>query len=738
MFVEEERLPAQVSDDVLRRAFNLVDSPFGVVDQEMMLVAVNDAYCKAMERPRDKLVNRPLFEIFPDNLAGFGGEVAVRESAERVFITGLTDTMPLLRYDVEDVAQPGVFVPRYWSVTISPVRNAAGAVEFITIHPEEVTDFVGERFQREASGELPMSATVTRAVHTVFSIELNRLRSLNSLAEALVGSETTEQVARTFLRDGLALVGGDTGLFASVADGLFYVTSDASMLSEHWARHRIVDGRDPISQVICEGEPEFFTNADEMLGRFGRENLIDVGVDIDSHHAWVVLPLVVRDGAAGVLVIGYEQPNPFTETLRLALLTMRNLIRQAAVRSLLRREQAETLASVATMLDPRLDTLSTIECSTLYRPAAKLSRSGGDWFDAIALNDHQMLFVIGDVANHGAHVVGEMARARSTIHALALNNPQPAEVAKQASLVLGTLANAHTTAVIAVYDQATMRFDWCVAGHPYPLLKKADGTVSALAETHGAPLGVFMPHEYSQSSIALEDGDTIVFYTDGLVERIGEPFSESLQRLKSAVQQAPAQVPLGDSLCRALIGDSIQADDIAILVVDVHNAKNDTKLNSLAMTTHGVREAAILETQASAPPSIPESIDAVNLSDHHHLPADFESLARIRRLAEPFGTGDPDRDSLFLTAVTEIATNAIEAHHAAQVSAGIDVDVDHTERTITIIDQGPGFDAGHQLRRPRPTSRENRGRGIRIARFICPSLTIQSSPTGTRVVLPAP
>lgn len=545
-------------------------SAFALVGRELRLVAVNDAYCVLVQRREAALVGRGLFEVFPDRPDSFGGQRLVRASIETVFVTGETETMPLLRYDVEDLDDPGEFVVRFWSVTISPVPETDGEIEHVVIHAEEVTEFIAERFQKEASGDRPLSASATGAVDSVFAIELSRLEALNSLAEALVSADTTEQVARAFLRDGLALVGAVSGLFVSVRDDHIHVADDARNPIEDWPRCLAEPGRDPICDVVDSGEPLFFSTRDELTDRYQRADLDAVNFDADDRgQAWAVLPLIVRDGAVGAIVVAFDRTYPFSEPIRLGLSTLRDLIRQAAARALLRSEQAATLESVAVMLDPRLDPIPGCSYSALYRPATQLADAGGDWYDAILVDEDHVLILIGDVADHGPRVVGEMARARATVHACAISKTDPAQIAQHASTVLDAFANSHTTACIAIYQPSTRHLAWCTAGHPFPLVRKATGDVIALAHTHGAPLGFITANPYNHSETTLDPGDTIILYTDGLIERPSEPFDHSLQRLIDTATGAVDTDNFAEHIYDNLIGESTHADDIAILTLTI-------------------------------------------------------------------------------------------------------------------------------------------------------------------------
>ena len=116
------------------------------------------------------------------------------------------------------------------------------------------------------------------------------------------------------------------------------------------------------------------------------------------------------------------------------------------------------------------------------------------------------------------------------------------------------------------------------------------------------------------------------------------------------------------------------------------------------------------------------------------MPPDDAELGPLRDFLATLHTGDADADTLFAIAVTEIATNAIEAHRRAGVDEHIVVTIDTRTRSVTIIDFGTGLPIPHETPSPDPAATS--GRGLIIARSICPGLRVDSSIRGTTVTLP--
>ncbi|GGV02041.1 hypothetical protein GCM10010211_81710 [Streptomyces albospinus] len=131
--------------------FAATPSPYLVMGTDLVVVDVNDAYCRVTGRSREELVGLPLFTAFPDNPADpmADGVRNLRASLGRVLATGEPDTMAMQRYDIPVSRRPGDFEERWWSPVNTPVRGPDGRVAYIIHRVEDVTAFVhAHRFHR--------------------------------------------------------------------------------------------------------------------------------------------------------------------------------------------------------------------------------------------------------------------------------------------------------------------------------------------------------------------------------------------------------------------------------------------------------------------------------------------------------------------------------------------------------------------------------------------------------------
>ncbi len=203
-----------------------------------------------------------------------------------------------------------------------------------------------------------------------------------------------------------------------------------------------------------------------------------------------------------------------------------------------------------------------------YLPAATEAEVGGDWYDVIALADGSVAFVVGDVAGKGVQAAAVMGQLRASVRAYIWEGHQPAEVLHRLDQLFGALdLSDFTTAAVGIYDPATRLMTYSVAGHPPILLVSPTCGTRYLASGTGTPLGV-TTGEFSNDSLVLEQGTTLVLYTDGLIERRGESLDAGLERLRDvAGAEYDGLEQMSDAIVGQLIPSSGAPDDVALLLV---------------------------------------------------------------------------------------------------------------------------------------------------------------------------
>jgi PAS domain S-box-containing protein len=235
------------------------------------------------------------------------------------------------------------------------------------------------------------------------------------------------------------------------------------------------------------------------------------------------------------------------------------------------RERQVAVALQEAMLSaPDLDH-HTGNIAVRYLPATTSLNVCGDWYDVVDLPPDRYAAAVGDVVGHGLHAAAVMGMLRSALSAAIRALPSPAQALEVLGLYARSLDGATAaTAVKVLIDTRSRLLIYSSAGHPPPVLLHSDGTCELLDQATDPPLGA-RPHHVPrpQAGLSYTRGDTLVMYTDGLIERRDEDIDASLARLTTALAKDSALAPdqLADALLARLDVTGGAADDIALIVI---------------------------------------------------------------------------------------------------------------------------------------------------------------------------
>jgi serine phosphatase RsbU (regulator of sigma subunit) len=401
---------------------------------------------------------------------------------------------------------------------------------------------------------------------------LSRQNQTQSVVMTLADALSVEDVAASVLQLanwtlGTAVAG--VALLSEDGESLRFVTLDSlpSAAVAEWGT-LAMDVSSGLTDCVRLRRPMYNSSRGELLATYPN---LAATVEEAGTHAFASVPLLVGGRVIGALSMSWRTERVFTEQDRAFLRMLAAQCAQAVERTQLigrQRDVAETLQQA--MLPDDLPTVEGTEVSACYLPTRTGMAVGGDWYDGFTLGDGRLVFAVGDVSGHGVQAAAVMGQVRNALRAYIVEGHDPAgALANLDELVDHAGHGLFATAIVASYRPATGELVWSNAGHPPLVLRTPSG--SRFLEGHvAAPVGVRGPVRHVNDRIVLEKGDTLIAYTDGLIERRNEDLADGLSRLITAVDVVADRV-VGGGWCEELVdlvlGDVLREDDICLLVL---------------------------------------------------------------------------------------------------------------------------------------------------------------------------
>jgi len=333
--------------------------------------------------------------------------------------------------------------------------------------------------------------------------------------------------------------------------------------------------------------------------------------------------------------------------------------------------------------------------ASAYRPGTEALEVGGDWYDAFELPGGRLALLVGDVVGHGLDAAVAMGQLRGAVRALAPLG-SPAQVLERLDRLIDTLPEAAmATLAYGEADLEAGQLVYACAGHPPPVFLPAEGEPELLWEGRSTPLGSSFGGGRPEATRSFAPGDTIVLYTDGLVERRTAGISIGLDTLVESVRAAGGVEPsaLVERILTACLSTDEQEDDVCVLAV-----------------------SRLADRFAYEFPAAPVEVAGLR----HSLATWLEGVEVVPELA---------RDVVLAT--SEAAANAAEHAYGfdgeglVRVAAWMEAD----EVVVSVSDEGT-------WREPDPDS--ERGRGRTIMEALIRDVTIDRGDDGTRVRMSVP
>jgi GAF domain-containing protein/anti-sigma regulatory factor (Ser/Thr protein kinase) len=456
-----------------------------------------------------------------------------------------------------------------------------------------------------------------------------------------------------------------------------------------------LDGQEPVARAMRSGAPVIIESVPTASRGRGDD---DAFAPARALGAVSVLAVPLRNNGTivGGMVFGYassgrhysvnDVPLALDIARRVALAVDRARVFDAE------RRTAETLQR--SLLPEELPDLPTVGLCARYIPGGR-AEVGGDWYDVVRLSGGRLGVVIGDVAGHGVRAAAVMGQLRNALRAFGGEGYAPAALVERLNrFVFENGPNDMATLCYAVVDPTNGSFQAVSAGHPPPVVVGTAGAVRWLHGVGGPPIGADERSRYRVSETVLEAGDTVIMYTDGLIERRRESLDVGLQRMLDAAASAPRPADLDrtcDHLIAELLPDGVAEDDVAVLTV---------------------------RYVGSAPGAF-----------RWRRPARATELSTMRRVMSAWlETAGVARDDITLiaVAVSEAATNSIE-HAYGKREGWLEIEArrDADDVVIAVRDGG----------RWRPKAQSGGGRGLGLIGRLMDEFELRRTDQGTEVMM---
>jgi serine phosphatase RsbU (regulator of sigma subunit) len=533
--------------------------------------------------------------------------VVVADLERRVLACNRTASQLLdLDRDVRGRPLPELFTDR---TLVDRLVAAACTVGASDPWPEETTQGRGERHldvsaamtQLDDGRDVVMlllgDASARRTAEQARDLLSDRVAMMGRVSEALVGTQDPDEAIRLIAAEVVPTLGDWVAvqLYDERGETRRVVArhSDPQLAVMTALVERDLPGamsEESPSRRLARGEPPmlFEQIGEEMLASFiedgeTRRILTDLGV-----HSAVAVPLEGRETRVGSMVlINRATSAPLgQQELTIALEVGRRIGIALETLHLYRSQRALAEELQRSMLtEPQAPDYAEIEVR--YLPASHETQVGGDWYDAYLQPDHSIVLTIGDVVGHDYRAAAAMGQLRGLLRGIGYaRESQPGEMLRSLdAAVQGLLPGITATAVVARVPPPVDRprskdgaegpgpllLHWSNAGHPPPVLVPAGAAPVVLATSEpDVLLGVVPSFPRTELHTEIRAGDTLLLYSDGLIERRGRDFDEGLHELVHAVEEG-AGLPLPD-LCDHLLARLVQDehdDDVALVALRV-------------------------------------------------------------------------------------------------------------------------------------------------------------------------
>ncbi len=553
--------------DRLARVLETMNDAFYALDRQWRFTYVNRQAELLLGRRRDELLGRSIWEEFPE---------ARGTVFEERYRAALDNDEPV---DFEAPYDPlgGLYELRAWPGPDGLIVYFREITERRRAHAERERAYAD---REEAVLERERAYAAAEAANTRLALLAD---ATSRLSESLEPEQVLERLCEIVLPElGQSVV---VALVPETAATLLgrEAPADARRLEVVHVAHADASRRDELAglvealplrvgdalgvgAVVSSGRAEWLPEVPPAALRGLTEDPeVLAGLEQLGIGAALTLPLVSRGRVLGAVTIAEPVGGAVDRSL------LADLVSRAAValdNALLYGAERRTGITLQRSLLPRrLPVVPGLRTAVRYLPGASGAFVGGDWFQGVQVGS-RLVLAMGDVMGHGMRSAARMGQLRAIVATLALEGHRPAALLERLASNVDVLLDLDlATLLVADLDPEAGRLVVASAGHPPPVLAPLRGEARLLDVEPGPPLGV-PGGSYRETSTHLEAGDTLVLYTDGLVENREESLDAGLERLRRAVEQLSLPPELTcEHVLSALGRQGGGRDDVALLVV---------------------------------------------------------------------------------------------------------------------------------------------------------------------------
>ena len=406
-------------------------------------------------------------------------------------------------------------------------------------------------------------------LYGVEALAHQRFELLAAISSLLSGTLEVDELLLSLVRELVPMLADHCEVSLLNDDGSVdrvFELSAPDATRHEFSRHAItLDSDHLIARVMRRQRGRVLTDVSRELLEAAAEDerhlaaIVDLGL-----RSVIITPLLARGRTIGALSLAV---GPSGRTYEASDLSFANEIADRAALALdnarLYREQREAAEILQQALVPDIQPMAGLDIAARYRQAR--STVGGDWFDVVPLAAGWAL-VVGDVVGHGLPAATLMAQYRNALRVYLLQGDPPATAIEKLHGLSDLLTDPFATVLVGAL-RPDGELHLATAGHfpPFVLRGGAAAPVPMGAEL---PLGG-LPARPGEVSARIAPGDTVVLFTDGLVERRGESIDVGLEELRVAIEAAAdfETGAMADALLEAMTRRGPFHDDIALLVV---------------------------------------------------------------------------------------------------------------------------------------------------------------------------